>query len=150
MADAKAEAGMAGDDVQDGETKARKRGQSLIAEQAPKGDGDGDSKKEEQNRIMVYARLRPVFQRDRDDPAFEHIVNLQPDRKTISLTGGKTYIYDGTFGEKSEQIPVWEKVGKPVVENVFKGYSGSMMCYGQTGTGKSHTMSNMEKGQEGM
>eukprot|EP01059_Diplonema_ambulator_P022175 TRINITY_DN3716_c2_g1_i1.p1 TRINITY_DN3716_c2_g1~~TRINITY_DN3716_c2_g1_i1.p1 ORF type:complete len:774 (+),score=299.10 TRINITY_DN3716_c2_g1_i1:56-2323(+) len=135
--DAKAEAAMGGDDPVE----------------SPSGGGAAkkdDDKKEDQNRIMVYARLRPVNSRDKDDPNFTHIVNLHPDKKTISLTGGKTYVYDGTFGEKSEQIPVWTSVGKPVVENVFKGYSGCVMAYGQTGTGKSHTMSNMEKGVEGI
>ena len=150
--DAKAEAAMAGDE--EAGSKARKRGQSLIQEHKDdgkkEGGGGGGKKEEDQNRICVFARLRPVFKRDREDPTFEHIVNLQPDKKTISLTGGKTYVYDGTFGEKSEQVPVWVSVGKPVVENVFKGYCGCVMAYGQTGTGKSHTMSNMDRGQEGV
>ncbi|KAJ9466404.1 Armadillo repeat-containing kinesin-like protein 3 [Diplonema papillatum] len=127
--------------------EARKHGESLVKDTNAKEEG---SKKSKDNRVTVFARLRPVFKRDKEDPSFEHIVKLHPDKKSISLTGGTTYVYDGTYGEDSEQIPVWESVAKPVVENVFKGYSGCVMAYGQTGTGKSHTMSNCERGQEGI
>eukprot|EP01060_Flectonema_neradi_P008119 TRINITY_DN15797_c0_g1_i1.p1 TRINITY_DN15797_c0_g1~~TRINITY_DN15797_c0_g1_i1.p1 ORF type:complete len:753 (+),score=235.16 TRINITY_DN15797_c0_g1_i1:49-2307(+) len=112
-----------------------------------------DKKKEEGNRINVFARLRPTNERDRAEVAWEEpgIVVLHPDRKGITLNGAKKdYEYDGTFGVDSNNGQIWEKVGRPIVENVFEGYSGSIMAYGQTGTGKSFTMSSMKPGLEGV
>ena len=38
-------------------------------------------------------------------------------------------------------------VGKPVVESVLSGYNGTIMAYGQTGTGKTFTLGSfIEKG----
>jgi len=139
------EAAMGGDDPPSASAGARARASSTLQDSKGKDKDDAD-----EGRIMVYARKRPTFKRDLEDPAFEDIVNMEIDGKSIKLTGGKTYSYDGTFGEKSQQYPVWVAVGKPLVENVFKGYCGTCIVYGQTGTGKSHTMSNINKGEEGI
>lgn len=139
------EAAMGGDDAPSAASGARARASSTL--QNSKGK---DKEGPDEGRIMVYARKRPTFKRDLEDPAFEDIVNMECDGKSIRLTGGKSYSYDGTFNEKSQQYPVWAAVGKPLVENVFKGYCGTCIVYGQTGTGKSHTMSNINKGEEGI
>ena len=36
---------------------------------------------------------------------------------------------------------MYEEVAGPVVESVLNGYNGTVMAYGQTGTGKTFTMS---------
>eukprot|EP01065_Artemidia_motanka_P047254 TRINITY_DN735_c0_g1_i1.p2 TRINITY_DN735_c0_g1~~TRINITY_DN735_c0_g1_i1.p2 ORF type:complete len:732 (+),score=345.75 TRINITY_DN735_c0_g1_i1:60-2255(+) len=141
------EAAMGGDDPPSAADGARARASSTLQES---GGGGGDKDEKDEGRIMVYARKRPTFKRDLEDPAFEDIVNMEIDGKSIRLTGGKTYQYDGTFGANSQQYPVWLAVGKPLVDNVFKGYCGTCIVYGQTGTGKSHTMSNINKGEEGI
>ena len=38
-------------------------------------------------------------------------------------------------------MTVYNKVARPIVENVLKGYNGTIFAYGQTGTGKTYTMS---------
>merc|ERR1719498_1709185 len=35
---------------------------------------------------------------------------------------------------------VYRAIGKPCVENIFNGLNCSLFAYGQTGTGKSHTL----------
>lgn len=35
------------------------------------------------------------------------------------------------------------------IGSVLEGYTGCVMCYGQTGAGKSYTLANESKGQEG-
>eukprot|EP00756_Hemistasia_phaeocysticola_P036584 Hpha_TRINITY_DN16649_c0_g5::TRINITY_DN16649_c0_g5_i1::g.182773::m.182773/K10396/KIF5; kinesin family member 5 len=107
-----------------------------------------DQEVSDDSRIKVFARLRPTFSRDRDEPGFEEIVRLE--RKNVSLVGGKTYLFDGTFPPNAAQESIWIAAGRPVVDNLFKGYSGTCLCYGQTGTGKSYTMSNMGRGEEGV
>ena len=35
---------------------------------------------------------------------------------------------------------MFDKVGGPVLNNVLDGYHGTIMAYGQTSSGKTHTM----------
>ena len=50
------------------------------------------------------------------------------------------FAFDSVFGHNVTQEEVYQEVGKPVVLNVLDGYNGSILAYGQTGTGKTHTM----------
>eukprot|EP01060_Flectonema_neradi_P035298 TRINITY_DN645_c0_g1_i8.p1 TRINITY_DN645_c0_g1~~TRINITY_DN645_c0_g1_i8.p1 ORF type:complete len:2001 (+),score=574.52 TRINITY_DN645_c0_g1_i8:233-6004(+) len=62
----------------------------------------------------------------------------------------KQYNFDGTFNPDCTQEEVFQVIAKPSIEHVLKGYTAAIMAYGQTGTGKSFTMSNMKPGQEGV
>ena len=44
------------------------------------------------------------------------------------------------FGQKSEQPFIFKHVALPIIESVLEGYNGTIFAYGQTGTGKTHTM----------
>lgn len=45
-----------------------------------------------------------------------------------------------TFAPNCEQINVFKLVALPIIESVLEGYNGTVFAYGQTGTGKTHTM----------
>ena len=49
-------------------------------------------------------------------------------------------MFDNVFDTESTQDEVFEKVGGPVLNNVLDGYHGTIMAYGQTSSGKTHTM----------
>ena len=38
------------------------------------------------------------------------------------------------------QVDVYNRVARPIVDNVLEGYNGTIFAYGQTGTGKTFTM----------
>ena len=38
------------------------------------------------------------------------------------------------------QANLYEEAAAPIVDNVMEGYNGTIFAYGQTGTGKTHTM----------
>lgn len=40
------------------------------------------------------------------------------------------------FGEFAAQEDVFASVGKPMVDEIIKGFNGTIFAYGQTGTGK--------------
>lgn len=44
------------------------------------------------------------------------------------------------FDPNSTQNEIYETAVKPIVESVLDGYNGSIMAYGQTSSGKTHTM----------
>lgn len=47
---------------------------------------------------------------------------------------------DGVFGPDSTQQQVYDTVVTPIVAEVLSGYNCSILAYGQTGTGKTFTM----------
>jgi len=44
---------------------------------------------------------------------------------------------------------IFREAALATLENVFKGYCGAIMAYGQTGTGKTHTMQGYAGGRRG-
>ena len=57
---------------------------------------------------------------------------------------------DEVFHETSTQKDVYERVGKPIEEDVVAGFSCVIFAYGQTGTGKTHTMEGDLKNRSDM
>eukprot|EP01059_Diplonema_ambulator_P015518 TRINITY_DN2666_c0_g1_i1.p1 TRINITY_DN2666_c0_g1~~TRINITY_DN2666_c0_g1_i1.p1 ORF type:complete len:647 (+),score=228.19 TRINITY_DN2666_c0_g1_i1:565-2505(+) len=109
------------------------------------------SKKRDAKTIQVYFRVRPPNGGEKERKEKCDVVNLHDDRTTVTL-GGNTnpYNFTKTFGPGSSQEEVFDNVAKKAVEDAFDGFHGLMFVYGQTGTGKTHTMSNKTPGQEGM
>eukprot|EP00755_Sulcionema_specki_P007239 Sspe_Gene.37695::Locus_18195_Transcript_1_1_Confidence_1.000_Length_2502::g.37695::m.37695/K10396/KIF5; kinesin family member 5 len=100
-------------------------------------------------RCLVYCRLRPTKPDEiRPKEGVYKLVDMG--KKTVKVDGEKEYNYDGCFLPDCTQEEIFVTVGRPTVEHVLKGYCSAIMAYGQTGTGKSFTMSNMKAGQEGV
>lgn len=53
----------------------------------------------------------------------------------------KTYTVDQVFGPDADQIMMFEQVVSPVVDDFISGLNCTVFAYGQTGTGKTYTMS---------
>lgn len=49
------------------------------------------------------------------------------------------YIFDGVFSETASQTDVFDEV-EPLISSCLDGGNVSVIAYGQTGTGKTHTM----------
>ena len=57
-------------------------------------------------------------------------------------TDEKTYTFDKVYGPESTQVEVYRGVVEPILDEVLMGYNCTVFAYGQTGTGKTHTMVN--------
>ncbi|CAK9267651.1 unnamed protein product [Sphagnum jensenii] len=100
------------------------------------------------NRVRVAVRLRPRNAEELvSDVDFADCVELQPELKRLKLRKNnwdcETYQFDEVLTETSSQKRVYEVVAKPVVESVLEGYNGTVMAYGQTGTGKTFTLGRL-------
>ncbi|PPR89313.1 hypothetical protein GOBAR_AA31384 [Gossypium barbadense] len=99
-------------------------------------------------RVRVAVRLRPRNAEESvADADFADCVELQPEFKRLKLRKNNwdtdTYEFDEVLTEFASQKRVYEVVAKPVVESVLDGYNGTVMAYGQTGTGKTYTLGRL-------
>lgn len=62
--------------------------------------------------------------------------------KSVTIDGQRkaAFTFDRVFGPDSIQEELYNYAAKPVVEDVLKGYNGTIFAYGQTSSGKTHTM----------
>jgi len=60
----------------------------------------------------------------------------------------KIFTLDAVYDWNSQQRTVYDEIGYPIIESVMQGYNGTVFAYGQTGTGKSHTMQGMNEPPE--
>ncbi|MCL7041267.1 hypothetical protein MKW94_015911 [Papaver nudicaule] len=101
-------------------------------------------------RVRVAVRVRPRDAEDLNSEAdYADCVELQPELKRLKLRknnwNADSYKFDEVFTDSASQRRVYEVVAKPVVESVINGYNGTIMAYGQTGTGKTYTMGRLGK-----
>lgn len=99
-------------------------------------------------RVRVAVRLRPRNAEEKvADADYADCVELQPELKRLKLRKNNwdsdTYEFDELLTEYASQKRVYEVVAKPVVESVLEGYNGTVMAYGQTGTGKTFTLGQL-------
>ncbi|XP_014232632.1 kinesin-like protein Klp61F isoform X1 [Trichogramma pretiosum] len=105
---------------------------------------DTRNKKEKNQHIQVFARVRPLNNAEKtskspvvvDVPSNKEIIVKE--RPQDKLT--KKFTFDKTFGPLSKQIDVYNAVVSPLLDEVLAGYNCTVFAYGQTGTGKTFTM----------
>ncbi|PHU00098.1 Armadillo repeat-containing kinesin-like protein 1 [Capsicum chinense] len=103
----------------------------------------------EPGRVRVTIRVRPRNAEELSDADYADCVEVQPELKKLKLRknnwNSEFYKFDEVFAESASQKRIYETVAKPVVESVLNGYNGTVMAYGQTGTGKTYTLGRLGK-----
>uniref|UniRef100_A0A6I8S8W8 Kinesin-like protein n=1 Tax=Xenopus tropicalis TaxID=8364 RepID=A0A6I8S8W8_XENTR len=97
--------------------------------------------------VRVFVRVKPT-------PNFAHeIIRFGEDNKTVDIHIKKddrlgvvnnkrsdwSFKVDGLLHNASQDT-VYDTVAKSVVSKALDGYNGTVMCYGQTGAGKTYTI----------
>ncbi|KAF4520999.1 hypothetical protein B566_EDAN002495 [Ephemera danica] len=93
-----------------------------------------------EDSIKVVCRFRPL--NDSEEKAGSKFVvkfPSGPDENCISI-GGKVYLFDKVFKPNATQEKVYSEAAKSIVSDVLCGYNGTIFAYGQTSSGKTHTM----------
>uniref|UniRef100_A0A6Q2Y5H8 Kinesin-like protein n=1 Tax=Esox lucius TaxID=8010 RepID=A0A6Q2Y5H8_ESOLU len=87
--------------------------------------------------IKVLCRFRPLNQSEilRGDQC---IPTFKGDDTVV--VGGKSYVFDRVFPTNTTQEQVYNTCAKQIVKDVLGGYNGTIFAYGQTSSGKTHTM----------
>ncbi|KAI0513070.1 P-loop containing nucleoside triphosphate hydrolase protein [Xylaria bambusicola] len=108
-------------------------------------DFEVDSAQETNIQVVVRCRGRNK-QEQRESSAV--VVSTDAVRGSVvdlsmgpSALSNKTYNFDRVFSPAADQSMVYEDVVKPILEEMLSGYNCTIFAYGQTGTGKTYTMS---------
>uniref|UniRef100_A0A8C9LJJ1 Kinesin-like protein n=1 Tax=Piliocolobus tephrosceles TaxID=591936 RepID=A0A8C9LJJ1_9PRIM len=98
-------------------------------------------------KVHAFVRVKPT-----DEFAHE-MIRYGDDKRSINIHLKKdirrgvvnnqqtdwSFKLDGVLHDASQDL-VYETVAKDVVSQALNGYNGTIMCYGQTGAGKTYTM----------
>uniref|UniRef100_A0A4W4F2S5 Kinesin-like protein n=1 Tax=Electrophorus electricus TaxID=8005 RepID=A0A4W4F2S5_ELEEL len=97
--------------------------------------------------IKVLCRFRPLNQSEiiRGD---KFLPIFQGDDTVI--IGGKSFVFDRVFPTNTTQEQVYNSCAKQIVKDVLDGYNGTIFAYGQTSSGKTHTMEGKLHDPNGM
>ncbi|EAX11544.1 KIF5C isoform 1 [Pan troglodytes] len=88
--------------------------------------------------IKVMCRFRPLNEAEilRGD---KFIPKFKGD-ETVVIGQGKPYVFDRVLPPNTTQEQVYNACAKQIVKDVLEGYNGTIFAYGQTSSGKTHTM----------
>ncbi|XP_058258182.1 kinesin heavy chain-like isoform X2 [Hemibagrus wyckioides] len=86
--------------------------------------------------VRVLCRFRPLNESEVKRGS-KHIRYGGSDTVVVS---GKPYMFDQVFPPNTTQEQVYESCAKDTVRDVLSGYNGTIFTYGQTSSGKTHTM----------
>merc|ERR1719340_199051 len=93
-----------------------------------------------EDSIKVICRFRPL--NDTEEKTGSKFIIKFPsgsDDQCVSISG-KTYLFDKVLKPNITQNQVYDATAKNIVKDVLMGYNGTIFAYGQTSSGKTHTM----------
>ncbi|POM75305.1 Kinesin-like protein, partial [Phytophthora palmivora] len=99
-------------------------------------------------RVRVVVRVRPQSDRELQQNSPHHTLTIDGNGGQVLVCKRKSeneidrelrYAYDRVFDEKSDQADVFDYL-RDGVQQVAQGFNCTIFAYGQTGTGKTHTM----------
>ncbi|KAI8341650.1 hypothetical protein BC941DRAFT_466551 [Chlamydoabsidia padenii] len=105
--------------------------------------------------VQVAIRVRPLTQQDRFQPRFSHSSNsdvIKTHGNTLTIVPHqKSFSFDYVFDTESTQEQLFSSVASNLVDRFLDGYNATILAYGQTSSGKTHTiMGTADPDQEGI
>ncbi|CAH8847748.1 unnamed protein product [Trichobilharzia szidati] len=101
---------------------------------------------EDSDNVKVAVRCRPMSKKEilmnnKSVTTINEVDGCVTLQRTDSADDPpKQFTFDVVFGCSSKQTDIYNRVARPIVDKVLEGYNGTILAYGQTGTGKTFTM----------
>ncbi|KAH6697886.1 hypothetical protein VD0002_g8981 [Verticillium dahliae] len=101
----------------------------------------------EETNIQVVVRCRGRNEREVRENSTVVVSADAAKGKDVNLSMGpnalsnKTYNFDRAFSPAADQSMVFDDVVRPILDEMLAGFNCTIFAYGQTGTGKTYTMS---------
>lgn len=106
-----------------------------------------------QSNFSVCVRVRPLIERE-IRAGEEEVIQISDESKIITILepmisstvdatayAKHSFTFDQVFGPDISQSQVYNQQCRPIIDSVFRGFNATILAYGQTGTGKSFTIS---------
>ncbi|KAJ3349447.1 kinesin motor protein cin8 [Allomyces javanicus] len=101
-----------------------------------------------ETNIQVVLRCRPINDKEATERAHAVLAFKGVRGRELAVRAAipsdrsltKTFTFDRVYAPEASQELVFRDVVYPIVEEVVSGYNCTIFAYGQTGTGKTHTM----------
>nr|XP_046164859.1 kinesin-like protein KIF3B [Oncorhynchus gorbuscha] len=105
--------------------------------------------------VKVVVRCRP-FNRREETMDHDNILEVNTKLGQITLRNPraspeepmKSFTFDAVYDSESKQSDIYDDTVRPLVDSVLQGFNGTILAYGQTGTGKTFTMLGMPTDNE--
>jgi kinesin family protein 5 len=115
---------------------------------ASQGQTNHQKSKKDSQRFNIVVRIRPQVEHDKVELTTEDELRsciFKQSSNKVTLINEKTdnkydMLFDYVFDEKDNQETVYNIFGEKLMNDIFRGYNGTIMAYGQTGSGKTYTM----------
>lgn len=99
--------------------------------------------------VIVVCRVRPENEAERQQAGCPPLLDYGEDGRSVTVLseGARAHPFGfrRVFGPTVHQQDIFDSVGQPMVDAVLDGFNAAMICYGQTGAGKSYTMLGSEQ-----
>uniref|UniRef100_A0A8C5Q9C1 Kinesin-like protein n=1 Tax=Leptobrachium leishanense TaxID=445787 RepID=A0A8C5Q9C1_9ANUR len=114
------------------------------------------------SHVKVVVRVRPENERERQgnfnrvvQVVDSHILVFDPKEEEVNFFHGRRpanrnvtkrknrdvkFVFDRVFDEHSTQMEIFQQTTKVILDGVLNGYNCTVLAYGATGAGKTHTM----------
>ncbi|CAK9255576.1 unnamed protein product [Sphagnum jensenii] len=103
---------------------------------------------ETSERVRVTLRVRPPTRAEQKEEDGAPFIFLDKEKNTVILRRKGSFVdftefqFDAVMPATALQVDVYNTAARPVVLDVLNGYNGTIMAYGQTGAGKTYTLSD--------
>lgn len=105
--------------------------------------------------VKVVVRCRPMNEKETKD-GHERIVDMTVNKGLIEVRNPKglpseapkSFTFDSVYDWNSKQQDLYDETFRDLVQSVIEGFNGTIFAYGQTGTGKTHTMQGIKNDPE--
>ena len=116
-------------------------------------------------RIKVMVRFRPINKQEKKAELLNKSVEETNFKKAIQFVGDKeihitsdqgkrsklySFAFDKIFGFNTTQKQLFHYIAEPLINSMIKGYNGTILVFGQSGSGKTYTMYGPESKKNNM
>ncbi|XP_022119520.2 kinesin-related protein 4 [Pieris rapae] len=99
------------------------------------------------DNIKVVVKVRPLIAREVEDKLFYQWRVRNSTLYQIDQNGrdcGQNFTFDKVYDKDAKTSEVYNDIAKPIVEAAIAGINGTIFAYGQTSSGKTHTMTGTD------
>ena len=100
----------------------------------------------ETTAVNVFVRVRAHHQ---DVPSCTDVHAGDNGRSEVTLDS-RTFHFDKAGGVRTSQSHIFNVIGRPTLDAFLAGYNGAVLCYGQSGAGKTYTMIGDDAEERGL